>query len=97
MDRQELLQDILSDDEVDRIVYNVVALRAPDPVSEQELEKIVAWAALMRTGHGLLELLMGGQVGVSGLDENEEPCFFLTERKSEAPWHKKKKNRSKYK
>lgn len=66
----------LSQDDVDRLLLQLIAQTAPDPPSDEEAQAVVRWAECVRIEAHMLDLILAGDATVRIV--NGEPSFKLT-------------------
>lgn len=66
----------LTDDEVDRVLRQLIEQVAPDQPTDEEAHAVVAWAEGVRISHHMLEMVLDGEATVRIVDG--EPRYRLT-------------------
>lgn len=65
---------IFTVEETKKIIMNTV--QGMGEASEEQIQQVVDWCILQRTGNYLVQLLIDGQILVTGIN-NGEPLFIL--------------------
>lgn len=66
----------LTQDEVDRVLLQLIAQTAPNPPTDAEAQAIVAWAEGVRIGQQMLAMVLAGEATVRIVEG--EPWYKLT-------------------
>jgi hypothetical protein len=70
-------EDVVSQEEARALITNFMESRGAEGATEEELESVVSWARNIKLGTALLELVLAGEVRITGLRDGE-PLFYRT-------------------
>ena len=73
--KDEKTKDLLSDNEVDRLLLSMVS--RDEGATEEEVEDCVRWAQIVRLETAFLELILEGEVEIR-FNEARVPVFYPT-------------------
>lgn len=71
----EMIADRMSVEEIADLILRVMGARAPEPVHQDELERIVGWVQQVRVDQTLLQLVMEQRISIHWSEGADEPTF----------------------
>ena len=69
----------LSDTETTAVIVATLTGHAPEPVSESDIFRAVAWASGARAVQGAVDGIVAGSIIIVGFDESGEPLLAARE------------------